>query len=61
MFNAYEIYPQKRINPTFKSLFSINILMIFFIFAGSVIFTSCKTCNCPAYSKADNIHPDKNS
>lgn len=61
MFNAYEIYPQKRINPTFKSLFSINILIIFPIFVVSLALTSCKTCNCPAYTKEVVIYHDENS
>ena len=44
-------YPQKSKYPTFFLKKRKNIFVIGFLFLFTVICTSCKTCDCPAYSK----------
>lgn len=47
---AYSEYPQNKINPTAKvrKIISLTISGLFFII--TLAASSCKTCNCPAYS-----------
>ena len=53
---AYLEYPQNKINPTSKvrKIISLTIPLLFFIITLSA--SSCKTCNCPAYSMLQGIN-----